>query len=182
MPERQSTAPEAVVPSSSSARHIIPSSTTRRLQWAIPHSRNLPNELSPAATSAPIPISGRMEETTRRYRSSSCHQPAPWVPVLPRGNITPAPSHSHLDSITDYCLPDTHGWESARKCRLKRGEEQTGKILAGRWPPATPWDKPVVVRKDVDFRKEEQDRLQRWAVTGWANSMYQDGTMGAWIW
>jgi hypothetical protein len=102
--------------------------------------------------------------------------------------LTQAPVHSRMDDNTDYCLPGTQVWEAARKCRLERGEGQVGKILGGQWPPVLPWEKSVVIRKDIDFRKEEQERKQRVAVSGWVNSMYQDGNMyqdgklGEWIW
>jgi hypothetical protein len=133
-----------------------------RLQWSIAAFQCLPNELSPAATSAPIAIPGcQKEEADDFYSDPYIHQPAhinlqghmPKASQPTRGRI-----HHRLDNVTDYHWPGTHCWEYAQKEHCKQADKEAGRILIGQWPPTKPWKEQDVVRKDVDFRKEEQDR------------------------
>jgi len=64
--------------------------------------------------------------------------------------------HHKLDNVTDYCKRGYRGWEFAHDMRIERSNEGIGNIISGQWPDRKTWYIPAVVRKDVDFEKEQE--------------------------
>jgi hypothetical protein len=133
---------------------------SQRVQWDTPVAPpNLPNKFSPAATSAPIPIPGCKQEQD----DGSLKLPSPYQPPQfhVRGGMSRIPQHQEsrvhhrLDNITDYHRLGMRGWEHAQQERCSRAAQQSGRILAGQWPPKTTWSVAPVVRKDPIFETTE---------------------------
>jgi hypothetical protein len=142
----------------------------RRLRWSEPIDLNCPNPLSPAATSEPIPIlgRGRDEIAMPRFQDLRARIPKNMATYqhLPGFEEAEPRAHHWLDNITNYCLPGACGWQFAQEYRVKQSNAQAGKILAGQWPPASPWRKQHVARKDPNF--------------GFVNESYLDKTPEEW--
>jgi hypothetical protein len=121
-----------------------------KVRWNTLIANNLPNPLSPAATSKPIDIPTR--RGSERTSSRQHWQPFFWIETLP--------IHHQLDDITNYCRPGTSGWEFAQRQRAKDAEKEIGKVLGGCWPLGESWSEGRVERKTVEFEDDKEVERQ----------------------